>query len=342
MANRHKSWTEEDIQFLKNNGDKLTPQELAGKLNKSLSNVYKYLKQYKLDKWRSNGEKWTDEEIQYLKDNYLNMSYVDIAIKLNRTESSISGKLLSLGLKKHKKNANWTDKEKQFLIDNINKLNYKEISKEIKRTVQSIRGKAHELGLVSNDFKGVKLKKEQVQFIIANADKMTDKHLAIKFDVSIEAISAVRKKHGIKKTGNEVSGMTYPEQFVQDALNELRIEYIYNKQIGEYRPDFKIKDLLALIEVQGDYYHCNPYLYPDGPENEVQIKHVLRDYYKKCFFLSKGYQILYLWEYDIVNKPKKVKEIIKQFISAVQEGNNLDDERAKSVNGEIPNTEVTQ
>ena len=69
--------------------------------------------------------------------------------------------------------------------------------------------------------------------------------------------------------------------------------------------------------MQGDYYHCNPRLYPDGPKNEYQIRYIINDYYKKCFYLSNGYILLELWENDIVNNFQYVQELIKESLSAV-------------------------
>lgn len=45
-------------------------------------------------------------------------------------------------------------------------------------------------------------------------------------------------------------------------------------------------------------------------DNKFLIKHVLRDYYKKCYYLSQGYYILELWEHDINHNPKGVIENI--------------------------------
>lgn len=113
-----------------------------------------------------------------------------------------------------------------------------------------------------------------------------------------------------------MSGPTYIEQFVMDILDECKIDYIYNKNLGPYKPDFQIINTNIIIEVQGDYYHCNPLVYGDGPKDEIQIKHVLRDYYKKCYFLSRGYKIIEIWELDINKNPDKVKNIIEQMSAA--------------------------
>lgn len=314
----HNNITESDYNFILQNYETLTPNEIANKLNKGLSTIYIAMNKLGVSKWRANGRRWSDEEIQFLKENYKTMKFSDIAIALNRSESSISGQLGRLGLKKIIKNANWTQQEKQYLIDNIEKKSYKEIGNYLGRTTQAIRAKALELDILPKDIvNGVKLKKEHIQFILANYNKMTDKQLAIKFNVSETAIRDVRKKYNIKKTGNEISGPTYIELYVKDLLDSYNIQYTYNEYLGEYKPDFVFKNSNIIIEVQGDYYHCNPYVYKNGPENEIQIKHVLRDYYKKCYYLSQGYIIVEIWEHDINNNPDKVKEKIKQLTAVI-------------------------
>lgn len=313
----HNNITESDYNFILQNYENLTPNEMADKLDKGLSTIYVAMNKLGVSKWRANGKKWSDEEIQFLKENYKTMKFSDMAIILNRSKSSISGQLGRLGLKKMTKNANWTQQEKQYLIDNIEKKTYQEIGNYLGRTVQSIRAKALELDVLPKDIvNGVKLKKEQIQFILANYDKMTDKQLAIKFNVSETAIRDVRRKYNIKKTGNEVNGPTYIELYVKDLLDSYNIQYTYNEYLGEYRPDFVLKNHI-IIEVQGDYYHCNPCLYMNGPEDEVQVKHVLRDYYKKCYYLSQGYTIIEIWEHDINHNPDKVKEKIKQLTAVI-------------------------
>lgn len=72
--------------------------------------------------------------------------------------------------------------------------------------------------------------------------------------------------------------------------------------------------MLNFSEVQGDYFHCNPYIYEDGPKDEVQIKHIIRDYYKKCYFLSKGYKIIEIWELEINQNLENVKNKIKSAV----------------------------
>lgn len=307
--NQFKQWSEEDNKFLVENYNKMSYREIAEILNRAESTISLKAKKLGLNKSRS---KWNEEEVQYLKDNYMFKTYKQIADELGKSTTAIAEKLKALDLRgKKSKCTNWSEYEDNFLKENVGSLSYSEISKQINRSISSISNRVYEKGLVTPEFKGYfKLKKEQVLFIVANCDKMTDNQLACKFGVAENTIKAIRKRHGITKTGNEVKGPTSIELFVKEQLDNMNVEYIFNEFLGEYKPDFYIKGTKILIEVNGDYFHCNPKIYKDGPKDEVQIKHVLRDYYKKCYYLSQGYYILELWEHDINHNPKGVIENI--------------------------------
>ncbi len=303
--------TEQDCEYIKKYYEQKTVKELATDLNKGVGTIYKTIQKLGLIYENRDGKVWTDDEIEFLKNNYLTMTYVEIASHLKRSLRSVHGKAHLLKLQKGVSTKNWTKEEIQFLRENANSMGYDEIAKHINRSPSAIYNKVYELQLIEDDNKNCrKLKKEQVLFIINNCDKMTDSQLAKKFGASEKAVSEVRKKHGIKKTGKEISGPTYIEIFVKNILDENGIEYIFNEKLGNYVPDFQIKNTKIIIEVQGDYYHCNPYVYTDGPKDDVQIKHVIKDYYKKCYFLSRGYTLLYIWEKDINENPEKIKETI--------------------------------
>lgn len=313
MANKyHNDMTEDDYEFIRNNYEKMTIQELQKHLKKSQSTIYKAIVKLKLVYFNREGKPWDENEVNFLKENYLLMTYPEIAIKLRRTLRSVQGKAHNLKLVKNIKNKNWTEEEIDCLKENITSKNYEEISKLINRTPGAIRTKCLELKLIPEEFKGqIKLKQEQIEFILANCHKMTDSQLALKFEVAESTIANVRKKFGIKKTGSEIKGPTYIEMFVKDLLDKEKIPYIYNQDLEGFRPDFQIKTSKILIEVQGDYFHCNPYVYKNGPKDEIQIRHIIRDYYKKCHFLSRGYTIIYIWEKDINENPQSVINIIK-------------------------------
>lgn len=100
---------------------------------------------------------------------------------------------------------------------------------------------------------------------------------------------------------------TKPQLIVNKILDELKIEYEREKILGFYSMDNYLPEYNLVIEIQGDYWHCNPKKY-DTPINNIQCKAISRDkakhtYLKKYY----GIEILYLWESDINKYPELCK-----------------------------------
>ena len=310
---------EEQKKYILKNYEDKKAIEIAKELNVPRSKVTNFL-------WKNNickRTKWTEDDEAFLKKNYMEMSYSQIAKVLGKTESSCQQRAKKIGIPKKLSGPNtWTKEEISYLKDHIKTDSYESITKHLNRSIGAVYNKVYELKLIPEEAKGYKkIKQEQIWFILANYDKYTDFELGKKFGISAEAVSEIRKKNGIKKDGANSHKITYIEQFVKDELDKYDVEYIFNQPFGNYIPDFRFKGVKVIIEVNGDYYHCNPDVYPDGPKDEVQIKHVLRDYYKMCFYRKEKYKVYYIWENDIVKQPEKIKENIKEIISAVQEQN---------------------
>ena len=107
MANR--LWTEEEINFLKENWSTKTHKEIAKELNRSISSIANKTRKLRLV---DNSSKWTDEEVEFLKENYF--KDVDfLADKLNKTCDAVKSKRFKLGLVVSNK---WSKEEEEFLI----------------------------------------------------------------------------------------------------------------------------------------------------------------------------------------------------------------------------------
>lgn len=79
---------------------------------------------------------------------------------------------------------------------------------------------------------------------------------------------------------------------------------------GGFVFDFKVNEYL--IEVQGDYFHCNPNTRHAIPKNDMQKNNLERDNRKRNFVKESGeYILIELWEYDIINNIEKIKQCLK-------------------------------
>jgi very-short-patch-repair endonuclease len=64
-----------------------------------------------------------------------------------------------------------------------------------------------------------------------------------------------------------------------------------------------------IIEVDGDFWHCNPINFPNA-DYITQQKNVIRDKEKNEWAQSNGYKLLRFWENDINNNIKQVKQTL--------------------------------
>lgn len=97
-------------------------------------------------------------------------------------------------------------------------------------------------------------------------------------------------------------------------LNNLKIKYIqwfYAKDIKAFY-DFYIPLKNTIIEVDGDFWHCNPNSKFALPEYKTQEKNLKRDQQKTQWVKDNGFKLLRFWEYDIKNSPQQIIEILKK------------------------------
>lgn len=105
-----------------------------------------------------------------------------------------------------------------------------------------------------------------------------------------------------------------PQQVVDAMLDELGISYQREYNIKYFCVDNYLSDSGLMIEVMGDYWHCNPTRF-ECAKNNIQSDNMRRDKAKHTYILNHyGIEPLYLWEYDIMNNPEMCKEMITEYI----------------------------
>jgi len=105
-------------------------------------------------------------------------------------------------------------------------------------------------------------------------------------------------------------------EFQEIFLNKLNIKNIHSYYIKQIKAfyDFYLPEYNILIEVDGDFYHCNPIKYPNGPIYETQEKNIKRDQIKNQYAKDNGFKLLRFWETDIKNNPQQIIETIEKEI----------------------------
>lgn len=106
-----------------------------------------------------------------------------------------------------------------------------------------------------------------------------------------------------------------PQRILDSLLDENNIEYYREYRTRYYSIDNYLPDYNLMIEVMGDFWHCNPCIYRKA-KYEMQIKGTKRDKEKHDYILKEyGIEILYLWENDLKRNPKRCLDLIMEYIS---------------------------
>ena len=141
-----KNYTQEELEYIKENYTNMTAQELAIKLNKSIGSINNAIRKIGLIKQKHNS--WTDSEIEYLKKNYLEKTSEEIGRYLNRSIHSVNAERDRLGLIR---NEAWSDKEINYIINNFTSMTHAEMGKYLNRTEQAVRAKCFDLNLFKKE-----------------------------------------------------------------------------------------------------------------------------------------------------------------------------------------------
>lgn len=143
-------WTDEEVDYLKNNYGSLSLIDLEKNLNHSIGSIKEKAGILNLQKSHFF---WNEKENKYLKDNYLILSIEELAKNLNRSKGSILHEVGKLNLnKKRDRYLKWTEWKIEYLKDNYDHLNLKELRNILNRSEHSIYQKAFELNLYRDNF----------------------------------------------------------------------------------------------------------------------------------------------------------------------------------------------
>lgn len=105
-----------------------------------------------------------------------------------------------------------------------------------------------------------------------------------------------------------------PQQITDDILTNLNIQFEREKNIKYYAIDNYLTDYNLMIEVQGDYWHCNPTIFTDKMRKN-QFDRISKDKSKHTYVKNKyNIEILYLWEDDLYKNEELCKKLIQLYI----------------------------
>ena len=116
----------------------------------------------------------------------------------------------------------------------------------------------------------------------------------------------------IIKTGKvKRSNLEYRFEAILDLLDIKHIpSYYINRSNFKKIYDFYLPQYNILIEIDGDFWHCNPYTKFALPECKSQELNLINDKIKNEWALNNGYKLLRFWENDINNNILQVKQTL--------------------------------
>jgi very-short-patch-repair endonuclease len=121
-----------------------------------------------------------------------------------------------------------------------------------------------------------------------------------------EAICHKMAVSAAKRHANRIEwGPTDIEIEIARILTEIGESFEEQRQIDFYCVDFVLKNKKIIIEADGDFWHCNPQKYPNGPISIIQKKSLRIDKAKTTFLRKKGWTVLRYWGSDILTETFK-------------------------------------
>ena len=103
---------------------------------------------------------------------------------------------------------------------------------------------------------------------------------------------------------------TKPHILFYEMLKRINVKFCEECIEQPWIFDFYLPELNYYIEVDGDYFHSNPKIYPNGPKTKTQKINWYRDIKKNEFCTKNNLKLLRFWESDILNHIDLIEEQI--------------------------------
>jgi very-short-patch-repair endonuclease len=160
---------------------------------------------------------------------------------------------------------------------------------------------------ISQSLKGVPKTEESKRKLSISQKKRYEDNPKLKEDSSIRRINWLKTNLSSKKSKLELR--------FESMLKLINLKFINQYEFKKRLFDFYLEDFNILIEVDGDFYHCNP----DSKHNEIvydtQKITKQNDVYKDTLCLEHNILLLRFWEKDINERPEWVISELKKKLS---------------------------
>lgn len=183
---------------------------------------------------------------------------------------------------------------------------WEEDSEDTKQKIEGIKEKLRnnkERGRkISEKLKGVPKTEESKLKLSKTQKERYQNNPTLKIDASNRRIEWLKLKQKKKKTKLEKTFET--------LLRLLKIKKEYQYEFNGRLFDYYLTEYNVLVEVDGDFYHCNPLKFKE-PIYEVQKLTIKNDEYKNNICKNHNITLLRYWEKDINERPEWVISDLK-------------------------------
>jgi len=181
--------------------------------------------------------------------------------------------------------------------------------KKIEGIKEKLRNNKERGKKISNSLTG-KPKTEECKKKISNTQKKRYKdNPELRKQMSKNRVIWMKKNSKVKTSNaeNKFSDILESIGLIKD------INFIHNHLISSIKTffDFYVIDKRILIEVDGDFYHCNPNTIHKTPKYEIQEKNIINDKRKNTWCKNHNIPLLRYWEKDINERPEWVISDLK-------------------------------
>ncbi len=132
----------------------------------------------------------------------------------------------------------------------------------------------------------------------------------------IKPVKPLKKRKKRPPRTAKTVGTSMAEKEFKLYLNSIGIQVDEQHKIQYKFYDFIIKGSNVLLEFQGDYWHCNPKVYPTGPINKIQKRTIINDEYKRKLAKMNGFEIVYVWEKEFNEDKEALRERLKKYVNS--------------------------
>lgn len=241
---RKNSWTDEEINFLKDNYPKMSQDDISSYLGRSVSAIESASSRLKIKKIKKadGSKRFSKKEDVYILKNYSKVKSKDIAKSLERSVESVKSRAFQLGVVSC---FWWNKNEEKLLVNLYNKKSPKELEVILNKKWKAISKKARKMGLVRHKSNGhvymesKPLNEKEILFIEKNSSLLSVSEISKLLKRNNSVVSNFIKRKNLPRYYKRKDPSLFSNEIL---LNHIKKVY---KKIKRYplAEDIKSKDI---------------------------------------------------------------------------------------------------